>query len=320
MSPNAPIEVHITSRPPSPDALPPYHLDLQYPASASSSESNSPPPDSPTDRDYCAPAPLDMKLVAQQHPHWQRVSDTASNDSSSPTDSECFSRTGHDAPHVHTVPVIPTLLPMPSLAAGPSSMSASSSESDAAKSRPEDDHHFPSSHSQAGPSRTRTKAASMSLSPSLDQTTSFDPAHPYARLYTRKEGAKRRKMWNHALEKSLFTPQEISTMGAPNRRTIYIASLEAHTDRLHAQLLNYALFPVPFEKLENFRGLNTKTAKSMVAGLYRDAAELRMKRLELERAMHSLRGELFAPPAGPPAYPHPQVHYTACGTRRHSLD
>lgn len=95
-------------------------------------------------------------------------------------------------------------------------------------------------------------------------------------------------------------------MGAPHRRTIYTASLEAHIDRLHAQLLGYALFPVPFEKLESFRGLNTKTAKvgnrvrhayairdsclhycaqSMVAGLHRDANELRMKRLELERAV-----------------------------------
>ncbi|EPT03951.1 hypothetical protein FOMPIDRAFT_1114501 [Fomitopsis schrenkii] len=126
----------------------------------------------------------------------------------------------------------------------------------------------------------------MSTGPSspLD-TAPYDPSHPYARIYTRKEGAKRRKMWNHAHEKSLFTPQEISTMGAPHRRTIYTASLEAHIDRLHAQLLGYALFPVPFEKLESFRGLNTKTAKSMVAGLHRDANELRMKRLELERAV-----------------------------------
>lgn len=34
-------------------------------------------------------------------------------------------------------------------------------------------------------------------------------AHPYARLYAKKEGAKRRKIWNHALEKSLFTPHEL---------------------------------------------------------------------------------------------------------------
>lgn len=50
-------------------------------------------------------------------------------------------------------------------------------------------------------------------------------------------------------------------MGAPHRRTIYIASLEAHVDRLHAQLLSIGLYPIPFEKLEPYRGLNSKTAK-----------------------------------------------------------
>ena len=50
-------------------------------------------------------------------------------------------------------------------------------------------------------------------------------------------------------------------MGAPHRRTIYLASLEAHIDRLHEQLLSYSLAPVPFEKLEPYRGLNAKTAK-----------------------------------------------------------
>jgi len=50
-------------------------------------------------------------------------------------------------------------------------------------------------------------------------------------------------------------------MGAPHRRTIYIASLEAHVDRLHAQLLDIGLFPIPFDKLDPFKGLNSKTAK-----------------------------------------------------------
>lgn len=50
-------------------------------------------------------------------------------------------------------------------------------------------------------------------------------------------------------------------MGAPHRRTIYIASLEAHIDRLHAQLLSMGLYPIPFDKLEPYRGLNSKTAK-----------------------------------------------------------
>lgn len=35
-------------------------------------------------------------------------------------------------------------------------------------------------------------------------------AHPYARLYAKKDGSKRRKIWNHVLEKQLFSPQELS--------------------------------------------------------------------------------------------------------------
>ena len=52
------------------------------------------------------------------------------------------------------------------------------------------------------------------LSPSRDDDglvlrgTSF--VHPYARLYSKRQGAgKRRKMWNHTLEKLLFSPQEM---------------------------------------------------------------------------------------------------------------
>ncbi|EEB88532.1 hypothetical protein MPER_13581, partial [Moniliophthora perniciosa FA553] len=61
--------------------------------------------------------------------------------------------------------------------------------------------------------------------------------HPYARLQGKSKEGKRRKIWNHALEKYMFTPYELSTLGAPHRRTIYMASLEAHIDNLHAQLL-----------------------------------------------------------------------------------
>lgn len=35
-------------------------------------------------------------------------------------------------------------------------------------------------------------------------------AHPYARLFAKKEEVKRRKIWNHALEKALFNPYELS--------------------------------------------------------------------------------------------------------------
>jgi len=95
-------------------------------------------------------------------------------------------------------------------------------------------------------------------------------------------------------------------MGAPHRRTIYIASLEAHIDRLHAQLLSMGLYPIPFDKLEPYRGLNSKTAKSMVAGLQNDASHTKLKMLELERSSGGLRDILGAPQV-------PQM-------RRHSVD
>lgn len=34
-------------------------------------------------------------------------------------------------------------------------------------------------------------------------------AHPYARIFAKKDEIKRRKIWNHALEKSIFTPYEL---------------------------------------------------------------------------------------------------------------
>jgi hypothetical protein len=40
-----------------------------------------------------------------------------------------------------------------------------------------------------------------------------------------------------------------------------MASLEAHVDRLHAQLLSIGYFPIAFEKLDPYRGLGAKTAK-----------------------------------------------------------
>lgn len=105
-----------------------------------------------------------------------------------------------------------------------------------------------------------------------------------------------RRIWNHALEKYLFTPEELSvpiryqlvygsltdeplsraTLGAPHRRTIYLASLEAHIDRLHMQLIEVGLYPVPMEALHPFKGLNCKTAKviqtyPLTAALYLSA-------------------------------------------------
>ncbi|KAG1783880.1 hypothetical protein EV702DRAFT_1190894 [Suillus placidus] len=142
----------------------------------------------------------------------------------------------------------------------------------------------------------------------------FTIAHPYARLYAKKDGSKRRKIWNHVLEKQLFSPQELSTMGAPHRRTIYIASLEAHIDRLHNQLLGIGLYPIPFQRLEPYRGLNSKTAKSMVAGLQHDATHTKLKLLELERSNNNLRKLL-----GTQATSTSSISLEA-DVRRHSMD
>ncbi|OAX42388.1 hypothetical protein K503DRAFT_683436 [Rhizopogon vinicolor AM-OR11-026] len=132
--------------------------------------------------------------------------------------------------------------------------------------------------------------------PTRDKSASrITIAHPYARLYAKKDASKRRKIWNHVLEKQLFSPQELSTMGAPHRRTIYIASLEAHIDRLHNQLLGIGLYPIPFERLEPYRGLNSKTAKSMVAGMQHDATHTKLKLLELERSVFLVHSHLMKP-------------------------
>ena len=40
-------------------------------------------------------------------------------------------------------------------------------------------------------------------------TRQIQISHPYARLFAKKDEVKRRKIWNHALEKSLFNPFEL---------------------------------------------------------------------------------------------------------------
>ncbi|EGO24949.1 hypothetical protein SERLADRAFT_408728 [Serpula lacrymans var. lacrymans S7.9] len=143
------------------------------------------------------------------------------------------------------------------------------------------------------PSYSSQSSQSSSGNPrSMRRSSKLTISHPYARLYARKDVTKRRKIWNHVLEKSLFSPHELSTLGAPHRRTIYIASLEAHIDRLHSQLLSYELYPIPFDKLEPYKGLNSKTAKSMVSGLQHDATHTKLKLLELQRSNNHLRDVL----------------------------
>jgi hypothetical protein len=51
-------------------------------------------------------------------------------------------------------------------------------------------------------------------------------------------------------------------MGAPQRRTVYIASLEAHVDQLHSRMYDIGVFPIDITSLDRFKGLNSKTAKA----------------------------------------------------------
>ncbi|KAI0094732.1 hypothetical protein BDY19DRAFT_914273 [Irpex rosettiformis] len=99
---------------------------------------------------------------------------------------------------------------------------------------------------------------------------------------------KRRKMWVHTLEKNVFSTDEIASLTAPARRTIYTASLESHIDKLHNELLRIGRFPASPEQLEPYHGLNSKTAKSMAAGLHSDIVVMRTRLASMRRAVSFL--------------------------------
>ncbi|KAL1708730.1 hypothetical protein EV121DRAFT_276939 [Schizophyllum commune] len=165
-------------------------------------------------------------------------------------------------------------VPSPNSSASDGSSSPTSSSTDA--------HCSPASSCTSASTRSRPPT-SASTAPTSRKARRLALVHPYARLAAKQERSSR-KIWNHALEKHLFSTYELGTLGAPHRRTIYIASLEAHVERLHAQLLSIGFWPVAFEELDVFRGLNGKVAKSMIAGLQHDAVMEKMKVMELERA------------------------------------
>lgn len=82
---------------------------------------------------------------------------------------------------------------------------------------PDPAYSFPPREDQATPSLTRSNSLN---NVSKSGTARTNAAHPYRRPSTSAEpprveesnksvAAKRRKMWNHALEKSVFTPQEL---------------------------------------------------------------------------------------------------------------
>jgi hypothetical protein len=130
--------------------------------------------------------------------------------------------------------------------------------------------------------------------------------HPYARFYAYREweaAAKPRRIWSHALESAIFTREELFVLLAASsreswanaahslmvragqRRKVYIASLEAHIDALHAQLIEYGLYPVPFADLAPYKGMSSKIVKGVLVGLQTDAQFIRSKQTEIERAV-----------------------------------
>ena len=113
-------------------------------------------------------------------------------------------------------------------------------------------------------------------------------------------------------------------MKAQDRRKIYVSSLEAHVDALHAQLLERKLYPVSFERLEKIHGLRSKTVvvsecfglacearvadrlpisasiQSMIGGIGHDVQKIKVRLEELHRDVSpSRKGEAVRPVANP---------------------
>ncbi|EJD03868.1 uncharacterized protein FOMMEDRAFT_106123 [Fomitiporia mediterranea MF3/22] len=148
---------------------------------------------------------------------------------------------------------------------------------------------FSPSSNTSGESASPERASPVTDNAPLDEAASSTSLTDHSGNTTERKKRNSRRMWTHSLEKYIFTPHEIATLGTPHRRTIYSASLEAHIDRLHSQLLGIDLFPVDVKDLEVYRGLNCKIAKGMVAGLQHDFVRVRTQLLEIERAMNNAR-------------------------------
>jgi len=82
----------------------------------------------------------------------------------------------------------------------------------------EQDHHY---YSPSSSDSASSQCAELPLLPeqgSLQEPRSYFTqsssrrlriAHPYARLLAKKDDTKRRRIWNHALEKFIFNPYEL---------------------------------------------------------------------------------------------------------------
>ncbi|KZS93094.1 hypothetical protein SISNIDRAFT_466442 [Sistotremastrum niveocremeum HHB9708] len=102
---------------------------------------------------------------------------------------------------------------------------------------------------------------------------------------TSKSG-RTRKPWHHALEREIFTEEEIQNISVNHRRTIYLSSLEKRVEGMHKQLSAAHKYPVPSSKLEPWCTLKTKASRMVTAGIQRDLTNMRTEYLELERKVH----------------------------------
>ena len=98
-------------------------------------------------------------------------------------------------------------------------------------------------------------------------------------------------------------------MKAQDRRKVYVSSLEAHVDALHAQLLERKLYPISFERLEKIHGVRSKTVvvsyspsskpeqgsdigfalQSMIGGIGHDVQKIKIRLEELQRDVSHFR-------------------------------
>ncbi|KAJ7254042.1 hypothetical protein B0H12DRAFT_1017181 [Mycena haematopus] len=100
------------------------------------------------------------------------------------------------------------------------------------------------SYSASTSSEPRTPVSSSGVNRDSPSTERYQP-HGRATEQRRKAPKKTpktttkgsRKIWSHAFEKNIFNVVELTTLGVTQRRPVYVASLEAHIDRLHSQLL-----------------------------------------------------------------------------------
>ncbi|KAF7339411.1 Zinc/cadmium resistance protein [Mycena sanguinolenta] len=134
-------------------------------------------------------------------------------------------------------------------------------------------------------------------SPSTGRYQPYDRANGKRRKTTLGPKTSR-KIWSHAFEKTLFNVTELTTLGVTQRRPIYVASLEAHIDRLHSQLreLGMQFFPVTSEELgsAHLKGLHATACKGMVSSLHHDIMQAHGRLLELQRANERLEANLYA--------------------------